>query len=95
MYKIIITMLLFSALSFPQTYCAGDQVSLTHQNATHPVGAPYDDYLGVDFTYYLDDTNTLSVFLGSQKGGLVCANGTCVNQPDFINGIKFTGRILF
>ena len=50
MYKIIITMLLFSALSFPQTYCAGDQVSLTHQNATHPVGAAYDDYqIGDDF----------------------------------------------
>ena len=58
-------------------------------------GQEIDDYLGVDFTYYLDDTNTLSVFLGSQKGGLVCANGTCVYQPDFINGIKFTGRILF
>ena len=50
MYKIIITMLLFPALSFPQTYCAGDQVSLTHQNATHPVGAAYDDYqIGDDF----------------------------------------------
>ena len=50
MYKIIITMLLFSAISFPQTYCAGDQVSLTHQNASHPVGAAYDDYqIGDDF----------------------------------------------
>ena len=50
MYKIIITMLLFSAISFPQTYCAGDQVSLTHQNASHPVGAAYDDYqVGDDF----------------------------------------------
>jgi hypothetical protein len=50
MCKIIITMLLFLAMSFPQTYCAGDQVSLTHQNATHPVGAPDDDYqVGDDF----------------------------------------------
>ena len=50
MYKIIITILLFSAISFPQTYCAGDQVSLTHRNATHPVGAAYDDYqIGDDF----------------------------------------------
>ena len=33
-----------------QTYCAGDQISLSHQNATHPVGAPYDDYqIGDDF----------------------------------------------
>ena len=54
-----------------------------------------ENYTGIDFTYYLNETNTLSVFLGSQKGGLVCANGTCVFQPDFIDGIKLTGRILF
>ena len=50
MYKIIITILLFSTILFPQTYCAGEQVSVTHQNATHPVGAAYDDYqVGDDF----------------------------------------------
>ena len=50
MYKIIITILLFSSMSFSQTYCAGEQVSVTHQNATHPVGAAYDDYqIGDDF----------------------------------------------
>ncbi len=27
-----------------QTYCAGDQVSLTHQNAEHLVGAGTEDY---------------------------------------------------
>ena len=54
-----------------------------------------DDYIGVEFTYYLNETNLFSIFLGSQKGGLVCANGTCVMQPNFINGVKFTGRVLF
>ena len=54
-----------------------------------------EKYTGIDFTYYLNETNMLSVFLGSQKGGLVCANGTCVFQPDFINGIKITTRLLF
>ena len=55
----------------------------------------YNNYFGADFTYYLSETNTLSVFVGSQKGGLVCANGTCVYQPDFLNGVKFTARVLF
>ena len=27
-----------------QTYCAGDQVSLNHQNQEHLVGAGYDGY---------------------------------------------------
>ena len=52
-----------------------------------------DDYIGVDFTYYLNETNLFSIFLGSQKGGLVCANGTCVMQPDFNKGVKATYRI--
>ena len=33
-----------------QTYCAGDQISISHQNATHPVGAAFYDYqIGDDF----------------------------------------------
>ena len=35
---IIISLLLFSGL-MAQTYCAGDQVSITHQNEEHIVGA--------------------------------------------------------
>ena len=41
---------LISTLAYTQTYCAGEQVSATHQNATHLVGAAYDDYqVGDDF----------------------------------------------
>ena len=54
-----------------------------------------EGYHGLDFTYYLSDTRIISVFLGSQKGGLVCANGTCVQQPDFTDGVKVTARIMF
>jgi len=54
-----------------------------------------DGYLGLDFTYYITNNNILSVFVGSQKGGLVCANGTCVMQPDFDNGFKVTSKIIF
>ena len=45
-------LIVFSTLTFvsAQTYCAGETVSITHQNAIHPVGAAYDDYqVGDDF----------------------------------------------
>jgi len=41
--SIIILLFLFSGL-MAQTYCAGDQISLTHQNQEHLVGAGYDGY---------------------------------------------------
>jgi hypothetical protein len=37
------SLLLFSGL-IAQTYCAGDQISVAHQNEEHLVGAGYDDY---------------------------------------------------
>ena len=50
MSKYLLIILSLFSLSYTQTYCAGDQVSATHQNATHPVGAAYDDYqVGDDF----------------------------------------------
>ena len=42
---------------------------------------------GCNYTVNLEDSQ-ISLFLGSQKGGLVCANGSCVIQPDFNEGIK-------
>ena len=54
-----------------------------------------DSWFGVDYTVNLDDVNQLSVFYGSQKGGLVCANGSCVIQPDFEDGLKLTYRMSF
>ncbi len=32
----------------------------------------------------------LSIFYGSQRGGLICANGVCAIQPEFIDGIKLS-----
>jgi len=43
---------------------------------------------GIDFTYNINNSSQLSLFYGSQKGGLVCANGSCVIQPDFEDGFK-------
>ena len=49
-----------------------------------------DSWLGFDYTYNFKNTSQLSIFWGSQKGGLVCANGSCVLQPDFEDGFKVT-----
>ena len=50
---------------------------------------------GIDYTYNFKNSSQLSLFVGSQKGGLVCANGTCVVQPDFEDGFKITSRLIF
>ena len=52
-------------------------------------------WLGSDFSYKLNSESMVSLFYGSQKGGLVCANGICAEQPGFENGIKITLRSLF
>jgi hypothetical protein len=50
---------------------------------------------GIDFTFYLNSESQISLFYGSQKGGLVCANGICAEQPGFEDGVKITFRSLF
>ena len=50
-----------------------------------------DDAYALDYTINIENAQ-LSLFLGSQKGGLVCANGSCIQQPDFDNGLKVTLR---
>ena len=50
---------------------------------------------GIDASYNLNTDTQISLFYGSQKGGLVCANGICAEQPGFENGIKLTLRSLF
>ena len=50
---------------------------------------------GFDFSYYLNSTTQISLFYGSQKGGLICANGICAEQPGFEDGFKITIRSLF
>jgi hypothetical protein len=50
MMKNLLIIVLFIAFAYTQEYCAGDQVSSTHQNAVHLVGAGHGDYeVGDDF----------------------------------------------
>ena len=52
-------------------------------------------WTGIELSLELSSTMQLSIFKGSQKGGLVCANGVCAVQPSFEDGIKVTFRALF
>ena len=52
-------------------------------------------WTGLELSLELSSSVQLSVFHGSQKGGLVCANGICAVQPSFEDGTKVTLRALF
>tara|TARA_Y100001970_G_C14178565_1_gene828487 strand:- start:66 stop:293 length:228 start_codon:yes stop_codon:yes gene_type:complete len=51
----IVILFLISGL-FAQEYCAGEQISLSHQNEEHVVGAGYDNYESGDI-FKLADWN--------------------------------------
>ena len=50
---------------------------------------------GLDFSFFFNSATQISLFYGSQKGGLVCTNGICAEQPGFEDGYKITIRSLF
>ena len=54
-----------------------------------------DKWMGIDLSYRLNTQTQVSLFYGSQKGGLVCANGICADQPGFADGYKVTFMSLF
>jgi hypothetical protein len=58
-------------------------------------GSKSNKWTGADFSYKLSTETQVSLFYGSQKGGLVCANGICAEQPGFEDGYKITFRSLF
>lgn len=54
-----------------------------------------NQWLGSDVSWKINTKSMVSLFYGSQKGGLVCANGICAEQPGFDDGLKLTFRTLF
>ena len=54
-----------------------------------------NNWSAIDLSFDLEDRGQLSIFYGSQKGGRVCANGICADQPGFEDGIKVTYRTFF
>ena len=62
MKKIFISVLFIFSFLSAQTYCAGDQVSLNHQNEDHIVGAGADGY-------ETGDSFSLADYNGDLNGG--------------------------
>lgn len=54
-----------------------------------------NEWIGADLSYKISTENQVSLFYGDQKGGLVCANGICAEQPGFEDGYKITFRSFF
>jgi hypothetical protein len=78
-----------------ETYITTLDPSSDIEDNNPDLGKPLDNNTyAVDFTVNIDNSQ-LSLFFGSQKGGLVCANGSCVLQPDFEDGLKVTFRTSF
>ena len=50
---------------------------------------------GYEITAKVNSSSQFSIFYGSQKGGLICANGVCAEQPGFEDGFKVTLRTIF
>ena len=56
MATFLFLVILMASSIHAQTYCAGDQVSLSDQNAVQMVGAGYENYVEGD-DFYLADYN--------------------------------------
>tara|TARA_Y100001968_G_C19438168_1_gene760999 strand:- start:1267 stop:3027 length:1761 start_codon:yes stop_codon:yes gene_type:complete len=50
-------------------------------------------WYGVQFSLRFLDNNSIEAFYGSQRGGLICANGVCGVYPGFKDGFKVTLRL--
>ena len=49
-------------------------------------------WFGIEFLKDFGSNHQLTVFYGSEAGGLRCANGVCAYQAPFTDGIKLTLR---
>ena len=59
------------------------------------ISSKNSDWTGFELNFLISSSTQLSIFKGSQKGGLVCANGICAIQPSFEDGVKLTFRSSF
>ena len=50
-------------------------------------------WYGIQFSMRFLNNNSIEIFYGSQRGGLVCANGVCGVYPGFKDGFKVTLRL--
>ena len=52
-----------------------------------------NSWQGIEISKRILNNSDINIFYGSQKGGLVCANGVCGTYPGFKDGIKINLRI--
>ena len=52
-----------------------------------------NSWQGIELAKRIYSNSDISIFYGSQKGGLVCANGVCGVYPGFKDGIKINLRL--
>ena len=55
-FNFLFLVLAFISVSYSQTYCAGDEISINHQNITHEVCAGFENY-DVGSVFKLSDYN--------------------------------------
>mgnify|MGYP004309642459 CR=1 FL=1 len=65
------------------------------EDKVYPSQTTSKNWSGLDISFDFQDKGQLSIFYGSQKGGRVCANGICADQPGFEDGLKVTYRTFF
>ena len=69
--------------------------SLTYFYDEESKNSNSNNWEGIELNLELSSSSQISIFKGSQKGGLICVSGTCAVQPSFQDGIKVTLRTLF
>ena len=86
-------------LYFSGSYTHNNLITFTlfheEEDKIYPSQTSSDSWSGIDVSFDLEENGQLSLFYGSQKGGRVCANGICADQPGFEDGIKVTYRTFF
>ena len=86
------TLRLHSMLSFSLLY---DYEKLENKVGGVVNSKSNDSWTGYEIGWDINPQAQLSLFYGSLKGGRICANGICAEQPDFQDGLRVTFRTLF
>ena len=85
----------WSPSNYPEELCLEDGWNWNGSICSNIEDEKFNKWVGYDISYKINSTSQVSLFYGSQKGGLVCANGVCAEQPGFDDGIKVTLRSIF
>ena len=77
------------------SYFFDQEIKYFYNSMNEEISSKNSDWTGFELNFLISSSTQLSIFKGSQKGGLVCANGICAIQPSFEDGLKLTFRSSF